>query len=76
MNPLILCSLLVLHLYSDNYQTPTMVIVVAASVAVEVLFMFCCIKLLKYWDSFELPENRCVNNVHLCLDCSSGAGCM
>ena len=62
LNPLVMCSLLVLHIFASNYLTSTMVIVVASSVLVEVLFMYCCVKLLKYWNSFELPENRCVDN--------------
>jgi hypothetical protein len=63
MNPVMLCSLLALHVYLEDYLTPTIVIVVCGSVFVEALFLYCCIKLFKYWGSFELPENRCVNNV-------------
>lgn len=74
LNPLVLCGLMVLHIFSVNYLLPTMIIVVAASVLIEVLFMYCCIKLFKHWDSFDLPENRCVNNVRRVLR-SSGAGC-
>jgi hypothetical protein len=63
LNPLILCALLALHIFDVAYLIPSMAIVLASSLTIEVLFMYCCVKLLKYWNSFELPENKCVNNV-------------
>lgn len=71
-NPLIMISLLGIHIYlQDNdpvkpkYTTPALSIVLASTIVVQIVFVYACVKLFKYSEDFELPSNRCVNKVSL-----------
>ena len=68
LSPFLISALLIVHIYmreENKYLVPTIIMVLVHTLISLTIFLYCSSKLLKYWDGFELPENRCANNVNI-----------